>query len=518
MSSSSRRNWLRGRWIIAVELCVLFIVATTLYLNHERLGVGNLLHYANNHNATPKPTAILDAETSQPTAVKPKLDGGKTEHVDTRPDVHPESSAAASTSVVKSKPTGSVTEYVDSRPDVLPVADVTAYVNAILDPSEASISRLECPKLNTIRYESLKNQTTTSDSTDGKEPQLAYFFAIDLRENLAVLPRLLGTVIEVIRFLGPDRCALSIVEGNSDDGTPQVLRALQSDHRLREMRLLRYNLTTTDVDPKTGDRIGALARLRNLALEPLLSDPRAGRATTVVFLNDVAACPEDVLELVLQRRAQGADMVCGLDWVYVGPDPTFYDVWIARTLSGNSFFDVPADGSWNSAWNIFFAPEDAEARTRYAERRPFQVFACWNGAAVFSAAPLLAGDGKVPGGTRGAGGAGSGLRFRKPMEGECPQGEPQLFCKDLWWMGYGKIAVVPTVHLEYSDEKARKIKELKGWTSALVGQGPPLGIPGQGEGGYKIDWKGPPDQVKCTPTWETQSWKPWNETLTGGPG
>lgn len=153
--------------------------------------------------------------------------------------------------------------------------------------------------------------------------------------------------------------------------------------------------------------------------------------TTVVFLNDVAICPDDILELVHQRHFLGADMTCAMDWTYAGRDPTFYDVWVARTLAGgDSFFEIPSDGNWNSAWNLFW--NEPTARHRFSAKQPFQVFSCWNGATAFTAKPFL--ENKI--------------KFRGPKEGECMQGEPQLLCKDLWWHGYGKIAVVPTVNLE----------------------------------------------------------------------
>lgn len=137
------------------------------------------------------------------------------------------------------------------------------------------------------------------------------------------------------------------------------------------------------------------------------------------------------------------------------------------------------------------------ARARLASHRPFQVFSCWNGAVAFTAKPLL--DGKVG--------------FRRVGGGECFQGEPQLFCKDLWFNGYGRIAVVPSVNLEYSDERGGWVKEDRGYTSEWTARegdeadedAPPL----------KVDWEGPPDQVKCMPTFTMQSWLPWNESLAG---
>ncbi|KAL9944301.1 hypothetical protein ACHAQF_001440 [Verticillium nonalfalfae] len=180
-------------------------------------------------------------------------------------------------------------------------------------------------------------------------------------------------------------------------------------------------------------------------------------------------------------------MTCALDWTYVGRDPTFYDVWVARGINGDSFFNIPPNGSWDYAWNLFW--NHPQTKARLDSNVPFQAFACWNGATAFTAAPLL-----------------DGLRFRNVHKGECAQGEPQMFCKDLWHRGFGKIAVVPAVNLEYSDEKAEKLKKLKGFTSDLVRH--------QTEEDAKIEWAGPPEKVKCMEGWQNQFWRPWNETLT----
>jgi alpha-1,3-mannosyltransferase len=347
--------------------------------------------------------------------------------------------------------------------------------------------RLKCPKLDESRYQHLK--------VPGQEPTIRYFFALDLRQCLPLLPRLLGSVVEVISFLGPQNCALSIVEGNSDDGTGEVLDVLRP--ALKAIGVP-YYVTTSPINPKEGDRIAALAQLRNLALQPLIdaySNPKPGskpttNTTTITFLNDVAICAEDILELLHQRVTLQADMVCAMDWTYVGRDPTFYDVWIARTLRGDSFFEIPPDGNWNSAWNLFW--NDAATQARFAKHQPFQVFSCWNGAAVFSAAPVLD----------------KGVRFRSITEGECVQGEPQLFCKDLWWEGYGKIAVVPTVNLEYSDEAGRRIKEEKGYTSRWVGD------PEWRDEG--IEWQAkPPSGVKCMGRYDDQFFEAWNKSQPG---
>ncbi|KAJ4418978.1 hypothetical protein N0V82_005203 [Gnomoniopsis sp. IMI 355080] len=375
---------------------------------------------------------------------------------------------------------------------------VTSYVKAILDPYDSTFTSLRCPRVKAKRYGHLQAPLG--------EKHITYFFALDLRQVVDLLPRLLGSILEAMRFLGPENCALSIIEGNSDDGTWEVLSVLKP--KLESLGVSSFILKE-EIDPSKENRIGNLARLRSLALEPLRNSRNSTARSlgligstskftddaVVVFLNDVAACPEDVLELLHQRVVQEADMTCAMDWHHPGGKngkPMFYDVWIGRALSGDLFFDIPPSGSWDHAEELF--PFDPEAGERFAHHRPFQVFACWNGAVTFTAKPILEGE----------------IDFRQLYEGECFQGEPTTFCKDMWFHGYGRIAVVPSVNLEYTDEKGAWIKEEKGfvyqWTAEEedeVEGAPPL----------KIDWKGPPDKMKCMPEFHRQDWVPWNESL-----
>lgn len=364
---------------------------------------------------------------------------------------------------------------------VLPAANITQYLEAILTPQLSTLPNLECPAINTTRYGALKSKLPS-------DPAIKYFFALNLRQNLPLLPQLIGSIVEAIRFLGPTQCVLSIVEGNSPDGTADVLAALRP---ALESLGVTYYFESSAIDPSKDNRVARLAQLRNKALAPLLDlQGKATIDTTVIFLNDVSACSEDTLELVHQKKVLGADMTCAMDWTYVGEHPTFYDVWIARTIHGDSFFEIPPDGNWNSAWNLFWNAD--ETQVRFYTQRPFQVFSCWNGATAFTAQPILE----------------KTVEFRAANEtaGECRQGEPQLFCKDLWFKGYRKIAVIPSVNLEYSVEKAKKIKEAKGFTSDIVSKQDPEGD--------KIEWRlDPPSMVKCMPTWENQYWQSWNETL-----
>ena len=355
-----------------------------------------------------------------------------------------------------------------------------------MSPADKTFPRLDCPAPTPERYEYLRS---TSAHTARPSTQLKYLFALDLHQCASLLPRLIGSIVETMRFLGPENCVLSIVEGRSDDGTFEILKLLRPKI---EGIGAKYFFTSSDLNPGApdNDRIKALAELRNRALDPLIQHPdQYSRETTVVFLNDVSICLQDILELVHQRLYQKADMTCAMDWTYVGQDPTFYDVWIARGMTGNSFFEIPEDGNWNSAWNLFW--NDAKAKERLNAHRPFQVFSCWNGATAFTAKPILERT----------------IKFRSPMDKECYQGEPKLFCKDMWHHGYGKIAVVPTVNLEYSDDAARKIKALKGYASDMVNGD-------ENDKEMLIQWElSPPPNVKCMPSYADQSWPSWDEAL-----
>lgn len=66
--------------------------------------------------------------------------------------------------------------------------------------------------------------------------------------------------------------------------------------------------------------------------------------------------------------------------------------------------------------------------------------------------------------------------------------------------------MVPIVNLEYSDEAASRIKEIKGYVSNWMG--------GVGESDAKIEWDvAPPEAVKCMPSYQNQTWLPWEKQI-----
>ena len=160
-------------------------------------------------------------------------------------------------------------------------------------------------------------------------------------------------------------------------------------------------------------------------------------------------------------------------------------------MQGELFFEIPQSGSWDYSHNLFW--NNPETKERLDAGRPFQVFSCWNGATAFTAKPLLRHE----------------TQFRTNLPDECFLGEPLHFCKDLWYLDYGKVAVVPSVNIGYDDQESTKIKAAHGtvseWTS---------GARGGNALSESIEWQQqPPDLIKCVPSWQNPSWVPWNEAL-----
>lgn len=104
---------------------------------------------------------------------------------------------------------------------------------------------------------------------------------------------------------------------------------------------------------------------------------------------------------------------------------------------------------------------------------------------------------------------------------------------------------MPSVNLEYTDERGRWIKASRGYVSEFVAReranettmttittatttnahdvddGDDDAAAWADGGGVtavvavpeRIEWRGPPSRVKCMPSWDRQDWLPWNESL-----
>lgn len=358
--------------------------------------------------------------------------------------------------------------------------EVSKYIHSIMNYKDNStFPRLTCPTSIGARYNMLR-----PGHRIGHNDKIKYFFALDLHDSIKILPRLMSSIVETMRYLGPEYCALSVVEGRSEDGTYEVLAALKKEI---EAMGAEFYLNTSPLNPlgPGADRIALLSELRNMALEPL-HDRRYSKMyasdAIVVFINDIAICPEDILELVHQHVSQGAHMTCAFDWIFFGD--TFYDVWVSRSMSGNTFFNIPQDASWAYKDGLFW--DDPPSKKRYEALLPLQVYSCWGGMVTLDAAPF----------------AQKQLRFRSSEEGECYMGEPTLLAKDMWKQNLGKILAVPTVNVAYADEEAARTKARRGYVSDHIDS-----LTDKPKEGELVEWQNtPPGMLKCLPNWDLPSW------------
>ena len=363
--------------------------------------------------------------------------------------------------------------------------------------------RLKCPGPVEGRYDYMKTRGKKevmqlqrgAAKTFKTKPK--WFFALDLYNCAPVLSRLISTIMATMDFLGPENCALSVVEGRSDDGTYEVLMGMRT---VLEAMGTQFFLQTNETNPHEIDdedfreRIARLAVLRNMALEPLTSQPSNFHSdTTVFFINDVSLCISDVLELGHQLIMQNAHMTCAMDWIYDGHN--FYDSWIGRTMKGDLFIWQSESGDFSHhAQTLFW--NDANLKARRENGLAFQVFSCWNGGVAFVAKPLID----------------HGVRFRTHKDGECHLGEPVHFAKDLRQAGYDRVAVVGSVNVGYNDGDTRAAKDrwgnvqdwtTKRWLAEMKRQGV----------GERIRWDpDPPDQIMCIEMWGAEArYVDWDE-------
>ncbi|EIM83892.1 uncharacterized protein STEHIDRAFT_82793 [Stereum hirsutum FP-91666 SS1] len=191
--------------------------------------------------------------------------------------------------------------------------------------------------------------------------------------NERVVPFWTQEITKVIRYLGTDNVYISIVESNSDDSTPSLLRAF--DSQLSTMNVSRRILTndTSIARPKSMStslpRIEFLSAVRNRVMEPLINQPDFDR---VVFSNDVFVTAEGVVEL-LNTRDGNYDMACGTDLAYWG----LHDAWVTRDRLGHLV---------SSQWPYLLEDTGMNA---IMKDEPAPVFTCWNGIVSFRPDPFL---------------------------------------------------------------------------------------------------------------------------------
>lgn len=143
-----------------------------------------------------------------------------------------------------------------------------------------------------------------------------YFFAINLFNSFDIIPDLFATMFRVGAVLGYQNVFVSIYENGSTDQTQALLRIFDSLMRSVGMRVV-----IKSSNRKRGihvHRIEYLAEVRNAAIQPLfdLRDQENEYFDSIVFMNDILPCIDDLLELIWQSRRQNAGVTCAADYMY----------------------------------------------------------------------------------------------------------------------------------------------------------------------------------------------------------
>ena len=146
--------------------------------------------------------------------------------------------------------------------------------------------------------------------------QHKYFFAINLYNSFDVIPDIFSTLFRVASVLGYQNVFVSIYENGSTDQTKALLRIFDALTRSVGMRVVIR--TSHRTRGAFNHRIEYLAEVRNAALVPLheLRDQEGEFFDTIVFMNDVLPCVDDVLELIWQSRRQNAGLTCAADYMF----------------------------------------------------------------------------------------------------------------------------------------------------------------------------------------------------------
>lgn len=257
-----------------------------------------------------------------------------------------------------------------------------------------------------------------------------YFFAINLYNSFDVIPDLFATLFRVSSIVGYQNVYVSIYENGSTDQTKALLQIF--DALCKSVGLRVKIQTSMRTRGAFNHRIEYLAEVRNAAFVPLhdLRNTQNEYFDTIIFMNDILPCVDDLLELIWQSRKNNAGITCATDYMFheeLG-SPVFYDNWVARDINGTALENAPFE-------SVFHHPY---AQERFQRHLPVQMQSCWNGIAIMDPAPFYA-----PPHVR--------FRMARITEGECSASECSLIGNDYWDAGYGRLLMVPRVKLAYDN-------------------------------------------------------------------
>ena len=131
-----------------------------------------------------------------------------------------------------------------------------------------------------------------------------------------MIPDVFATLFRVAAILGYENVFVSIYENGSTDQTKALLRTFDSLTKTVGMQvIIRTSMRTRG---QFNHRIEYLAEVRNAALLPLheLRDAEGMIFDSIVFMNDILPCVDDILELIWQSRRQNAAITCATDYMF----------------------------------------------------------------------------------------------------------------------------------------------------------------------------------------------------------
>ena len=165
-----------------------------------------------------------------------------------------------------------------------------------------------------------------------------YFIASNLFNSERILPRYTEALLQFIDDVGPHNVYVSIYENDSQDRTPEMLRAFSIELRRRGVRR-RIKTVTKRKGFKHLERIRRLAYLRSEAMDPLwveLGGRLDGRPfDRVIFLNDILYDTEAVHTL-LATNGGVFDQACAIDYYAIGLYDTYVFLshsWVTRDVT-----------------------------------------------------------------------------------------------------------------------------------------------------------------------------------------
>ena len=206
-------------------------------------------------------------------------------------------------------------------------------------PSKSWLFDLGVGDLDPIPRPSQEEASYYTHRRDLSAGEHKYFFAINLYNSFDVIPDLFAALFRVSAILGYHNVFVSIYENGSTDQTKALLRIF--DALARSVGLRVTIRTSQRTRGAFNHRIEYLAEVRNAAFVPLheLRNAENEYFDTIVFMNDILPCVDDILELIYQSRLNNAGITCAADYMYhddlvCSPPPVlcFWLILVGRVL------------------------------------------------------------------------------------------------------------------------------------------------------------------------------------------